>query len=322
MKDPSQQKPQLRWKNYSTEGREPSTSITIPKISNSWLRIFAVWWSQKRMQGWRGKVLLAVFPGIFVALFLNIFQPFTVNNQDGSWAFSLLIAGYGLLATLIILVTEFLIRPMSTRWLGMKEVGLTEDIFWYSWHFLTVAIGMMLYRTFICYGTVIWPPISEVLTMIYRTFMIGCIPMILMLLGKKLYRQQALIQNLDGRAFDQDKLLISGENGKEQLLLEPGQLLFIISSDNYVEVYYQQDEKYKKLILRSSLTRIQDLLVTHPRIIRCHRSFIVNLEKIVLCEARGKGLQLTLEGKENPIPVSSKYKGIVLQLVGRSNIPV
>lgn len=322
MKDQSQQKNQLHWKSYSTLGRMPSSSIPVPQSSFLEVETIISWWSRMHVDGWRGKLLLAIFPGIFVALFLNIFQPFTVNNQDGSWLFSLLIAGYGVLATLIILVTEFVIRPLIIRWLGMKEVGVWQDTFWYAWHFVTVAIGMMLYRVFLCHGVLIWPPVTEVLTMLYRTFMIGFIPMILMVLGRKLYRQRTLIQNLDSKIPVQGKVLLSGENGKEQLLLESSDLLFISSSDNYVEIHYQQKDRSKRMILRSTLTRMEALLETYPQIVRCHRSYIVNLDQITFFETKGKGLQLSLKANYESLPVSSKYKTAILQRIQRSNIPV
>ncbi|MBX2874429.1 MAG: LytTR family transcriptional regulator DNA-binding domain-containing protein [Saprospiraceae bacterium] len=271
---------------------------------------------------WRGKLLLAIFPGIFVALFLNIFQPFTVNNEDGSWVFSLLIAGYGLLATLIILLTEFAIKPLSTRWLGVKGEGFFGDIFWYVWHFVTVAIGMMLYRVFLCHGTLQWPPFTEVMTMLYRTAMIGFIPMILLILGRKVKQQSTLIQDLDRIVPVPGKILLSGENGKEQLVLESQDLLYISNSDNYVEVYYQLKGQQTRMLLRSTMTRMEALLQTQPHIIRSHRSYIVNLHQVTSFRVKGKGLQLSLRDHTLSIPVSSKYKESVLRRIRRSNVPV
>lgn len=308
--------------NYSANGTKPSSSIAVPTSSPSGLRVLNKWWSVMHDSSRRGKLLLAIFPGIFVALFLNIFQPFTVNNQDGSWGFSLWVAGYGLLATLIILMTEFVIKPLSARWFGVEEGGLWSDVFWYVWHFVTVAIGMMLYRVFLCHGMLIWPPFGEVMTMLYRTIMIGFIPLVLLILGRQVKQQKILIQKLDRRVPVPGKILLSGENGKEQLLLESKDLLYISSSDNYVEVHYQQKGQHTRMILRSTMTRMETLLQTQPQIIRSHRSYIVNLHQIASFRTKGKGLQLTFRDYNLTIPVSSKYKDLILAKVQRSNIPV
>ena len=296
--------------------------MAVPTSSSTSLGILDKWWSAMHGSSRRGKLLLAIFPGIFVALFLNIFQPFTVNNQAGSWGFSRWIAGYGLLATLIILMTEFLITPLSARWCRVKEGGLWTDVFWYVWHFVTVAIGMMLYRVFLCHGILLWPPFTEVMTMLYRTIMIGFIPMVLLILGRKVKQQETLIQNLDRRFPVQGKILLSGENGKEQLLLESKDLLYISSSDNYVEVHYQQKGQHLRMILRSTMARMETLLQTQPQIIRSHRSYIVNLHQIAAFRAKGKGLQLSFRDYNFTIPVSAKYKALILAKVQRSNVPV
>lgn len=307
---------------YATSGSKTSSSVAISGASQSSIKFPAHWWSALHVSGWKGKLLLAIFPGIFVALFLNIFQPFTVNNQDGSWVFSLMIAGYGLLATLIILVTEFMIRPLSKHWFGVKEEGVWVEVFWYFWHFVTVAIGMMLYRVFLCHGTLFWPPLAEVMTMLYRTIMIGFIPMILLLMARKVKQQRTLIQNLDHQIPVSGKILLSGENGKEQLLLNSEDLLYISSSDNYVEVHYEQKGHLRRMLLRSTMTRMEALLQTQAHIVRSHRSYIVNLHQIASLRAKGKGLQLSLRQWDHLIPVSSKYKDRVLSKIQGSNVPL
>ena len=307
---------------YAPGGSKRNSSVAVSSGPQSHFKIPGNWWSAFHFSGWKGKLMLAIFPGIFVALFLNIFQPFTVNNQDGSWIFSLMIAGYGLLATLIILLTEFVIRPMGNRWFGVKEEGVWMEVFWYFWHFVTVAIGMMLYRVFLCHGTLFWPPVAEVMTMLYRTIMIGFIPMILLMMARKVKQQNTLIQNLDHQVPVPGKILLSGENGKEQLLLKSEDLLYISSSDNYVEVYYEQKGHLRRMILRSTMTRMEALLQTQSHIVRSHRSYIVNLHQIASFRAKGKGLQLSLRQRDHLIPVSSKYKNRVLSKIQRSNVPV
>lgn len=307
---------------YASGNSKSSSSFAISRAPQGRFKIPGNWWSGFQFSGWKGKLLLAIFPGIFVALFLNIFQPFTVNNQDGSWVFSFLIAGYGLLATLIILLTEFVIRPMSNYWFGVKKEGIWMEVFWYTWHFVTVGLGMMLYRVFLCYGTLFWPPTAEVMTMLYRTLMIGFIPMILLMMARKVKQQRTLIQNLDHQVPVPGKILLSGENGKEQLLLPSEDLLYISSSDNYVEVHFEQKGHLRRMILRSTMTRMEALLQTQTHIVRSHRSYIVNLHQIASFRAKGKGLQLTLRQWDHSIPVSSKYKDRVLAKIQRSNVPV
>jgi len=267
------------------------------------------WWSNALItDGWKGKVALAVFPGIFVALFLNIFQPFTVNNADGSWRFAMAIAGYGVLSSLIILATEFVIRPLCITLFQFKRKSIWSEGGWYLWHFITVAIGMMLYREYLCYGYLNFPPAPVIFTMIYRTCMIGLIPLALLLVGQKMQRLSAYVDHLDTHWNRKGKIHLSGENGKEKLILAPDDFLFISCSDNYADIYFQKGEQVKKVMLRSSMVRLEQLIKGQSSIIRCHRSYIVNLTKVSFLEPKGKGLQLHLQGLNQTLPVSLKYR--------------
>ncbi len=271
------------------------------------------WWSHVLItEGWKGKVSLALFPGIFVALFLNIFQPFTVNNADGSWRFAIAIAGYGALSSLIILSTEFVTRPLCNSLFQWKHKSIWSEGAWYIWHFTTVGIGVMLYRDYLCYGHFTWPRLAVVFTMLYRTCMIGLIPMVLLLVGQKVQRLNAYVKHLDTSNWRRkEKIHLSGENGKEKLILAPADFLFISCSDNYADIYFQKEGQVKKVMLRSSMVRLEQLIQGQSSIIRCHRSYIVNLAKVSFLEPKGKGFQLHLQGLTRPLPVSLKYRNQV-----------
>ena len=64
-----------------------------------------------------------------------------------------------------------------------------------------------------------------------------------------------------------------------RLLVKLGNLFYIESADNYVNIYYLNKSKVSRFILRNSLKNIEESL-TEFGLIRCHRSFIVNIEKV------------------------------------------
>jgi DNA-binding LytR/AlgR family response regulator len=58
-------------------------------------------------------------------------------------------------------------------------------------------------------------------------------------------------------------------------------LLFIQAEENYVQVFHKS-EKPGRVLLRSSLTRIERQLRSfYPRLFRCHRTCIVNTAQIM-----------------------------------------
>jgi hypothetical protein len=107
-------------------------------------------------------------------------------------------------------------------------------------------------------------------------------------------------------------LTLIAENGKDKIQLTPQALCYIEADDNYVTVVYQEQGKLKKELLRSSLTKIESQIsVSHIR--RCHRSYLVNLQKVYRVSGNAQGYKLHLWQIETPLPVSRGYAKQVIQ---------
>src|SRR5690625_4913789 len=110
------------------------------------------------------------------------------------------------------------------------------------------------------------------------------------------------------------KLLLVSENNDEKLQLAPEELLFITNADNYVAVHYRINGAVKQTLLRATLKKI-DRQLDHPQVLRCHRSYIVNLTQLVNITGNASGYLLTLRGSDSEIPVSKTYAGEVMRQV-------
>jgi len=53
-------------------------------------------------------------------------------------------------------------------------------------------------------------------------------------------------------------ILFIGDNHKEQLELNPSQIDYITSQDNYFEVVWKEREKVNKKLLRGTLTKVEE----------------------------------------------------------------
>ena len=83
--------------------------------------------------------------------------------------------------------------------------------------------------------------------------------------------------------------------------------MYLESSDNYVIVYHRLNEKTEKSILRNTLKNLE-LELESFNIIRCHRSYLVNVLNIVKKERTPKGFNLYVKGFEQvAVPVSKSY---------------
>lgn len=103
------------------------------------------------------------------------------------------------------------------------------------------------------------------------------------------------------------RIVLTSESGKEQLSVQPDQLLYIESVGNYVEVHWLNLAQPQKTVLRSTLKEVADALASYPQFLRCHRAFLVNLSAVSQTEGNARGYQLTLTGSTTKIPVSRSY---------------
>jgi DNA-binding LytR/AlgR family response regulator len=81
----------------------------------------------------------------------------------------------------------------------------------------------------------------------------------------------------------------------------------IESADNYVCVYYLNGDKAKKVLVRNTLSRVAEHL-NGTRIVRCHRSYMINLDhaKILHRDKEGVFIELGIEGMPD-VPISKTY---------------
>ena len=71
-----------------------------------------------------------------------------------------------------------------------------------------------------------------------------------------------------------------------------------------------QNEKLKKTLLRGSLSRFEEQ-AHHPDVVRCHRSFVVNLRQVASVSGNAQGYKLQLQNYPSPIPVARRYGDLV-----------
>jgi len=80
-------------------------------------------------------------------------------------------------------------------------------------------------------------------------------------------------------------------------------ILFIEAMQNYVLIHSKNSNKQT---LRNTLIKLENELTPH-NIIRCHRSYLVNINAIKSVSGNAQGLKLQLKNVEQIVPVSRKY---------------
>lgn len=107
------------------------------------------------------------------------------------------------------------------------------------------------------------------------------------------------------------------EKGELKLSVKPDRLYYLEAADNYVKIHYSNGGKIERLMIRNTLKNIE-WRFRDKGLVRCHRSFIVNLNKVQVLR-RHEGDVLLDFGEERipPIPVSKGYGGKMLSQMAK-----
>ena len=103
-------------------------------------------------------------------------------------------------------------------------------------------------------------------------------------------------------------------NGNLKLSVKLDNLYYIKAEDNYINVFYQRSGTIASYLLRCKMQTIADNCVDSSSLMRCHRSYIVNIKKVSVLhnEADGFVIDFEREGLES-VPVSKTYSARVLE---------
>ncbi len=250
-----------------------------------------------------------LFAGLFVTFFLYTFQP----NFDGyPHNKFFLCCRFGI----ITIVVGFLYEVLLTY---VLKINRTDA----SWTLLKWIISMLVLIIFITIGNysfikylnqdITWH-LTGFLNMLYMTFVIGLFPTLL----SGLLIQMRAIKNNESHAKDLNThivptqnnntfLRLASSNEKQILELSNQEILYFESMQNYVAVYFYQNQQIEKELIRNTLKNIE-LQVQNSNLLRCHRSFMVNPNQVEKVEGNAQGLKLKLRHLDDvQIPVSRKY---------------
>lgn len=262
--------------------------------------------------------------GLFIFLFLYLFQPFGISEWRTPYE-TLKLLGFGAVSFAMPLLLKLACQLFfhTDRWSESWKVR--SEILMLTMVVIAVALGNMLFAYSIGLSQL---HIRTFLYALLATVLIGCFPITLSVVLK--YNRYLALNKKDAGemeaelqkqeysqnnpAPDNTQLVLTAENGKDKLGLFPDQLLYIESSDNYSLVVFMQGELKSREMMRGSLRRLEAQL-NIPYIVRCHRSFIVNLKNIAHIEGNVQGYRISFRQTDETIPVSRNYgKDILAQL--------
>jgi hypothetical protein len=256
----------------------------------------------------RARWKLVIFCGVFGCLFLNIFQPFNLTEWFVSVKTPLFIiltffsaAGMAALA-----LSQFAIRSLFK----IQYTTRGNYLLWLLVEFFLLSLAMHSVNVFFLELPFI--NLTEYLLTIKYTFGVLILPYFFAILLLYLEAQLQAVEQLTvkvNRAVTTDTVTIHDENGKAVLTLPLKNILYFKSEDNYILLYYKQDNQARKELIRTNLKKLEQEL-NFANLIRIHRSFMINTQNLLSAARTSRGYQVKMDSTEEPLPVSATYQSV------------
>ncbi|HRW95326.1 MAG TPA: LytTR family DNA-binding domain-containing protein [Bacteroidales bacterium] len=260
--------------------------------------------------------LLVVFTSVFALFFINIYKPF----ESPQW-YPITQFEYFLYSSLIIL-TGVLVVVISRiiMFYYTKKRTLTY------WEYIIWVIGeiffMSLFYTLYSYTLDEARDFMEVYrSSVINTSLILLLPYIITLLFLSWKENSHRVKLLE-KALEQGEanpqlsvgiLTFYDEKGELLLSIKKDSLLYLEAADNYVSVWYLSKNGVTKYLIRNTLRQMEERF-EHTSVVRCHRSFMVNLDQVKIAKRTRNGIVLDLGTDKVPdIPVSRTYAERIAQ---------
>ena len=203
-----------------------------------------------------------------------------------------------------------------------RRINFLIYILWVSQEILLLALVYTLMNTYLLGSEEhLW---AVYIRLLFATLFVLAIPYSLSWLWYSLKDQKKKLADLStatSQAYSAKKLInFYDETDKRRFSVNSADVLYLESTDNYVTIFYEDQGRIKKFMLRNTMKRLEKEL-EKTQIRRCHRSFMVNFENVKMVRLTGTSLYIYIETfEELKIPVSRTFAEKVHEFINTLSI--
>ncbi len=258
-------------------------------------------------------IRLILLTAFFALFFINVFQPFGSRGwyphiSDFKYIFfsSLII----LTGMLVVVVSRFIMFAYTNKY---KVIKYWQYALWVLAEIFAMSMFYSLFSKFIPEEGLnrdFWVIFKQSAV---NTSLVLLLPYaILWLYFSWRYKSNLLLKMTQDENIPiipkKNLIAFPDEKGELKITIVLENLLYIDSSENYATIHYLNKSKVSHFLIRNSLKWMEKNLTIDSPLVRCHRSYIVNLDKVKVFRKTKDGFFLELDAENtSDIPVSKTY---------------
>ncbi len=253
------------------------------------------------------KIIVILFFQVFSITFIYFYTPFDFNNVPKMNRLFLVLS-QSLWSTLILSIFYFVIPKGFNGYFKDKNRTIFREAIWIIALIVCAALG---HRTVtLLFGNIPFRTIGGAIGLVVS---ISVFPFCILLLLAINRMTKIGYQNFN---HANQLIEISSNAGNEKIKLFLKDILYIKSLDNYAEVYFKNELKIQKKLLRIPLSTLSQQLNSNY-FVRSHRSYIVNLFNLEKIEGYSNTSKIYQKGNSVGIPVSRSRRVEVINQINK-----
>nr|WP_321407325.1 LytTR family DNA-binding domain-containing protein [uncultured Carboxylicivirga sp.] len=264
-------------------------------------------------------VRLILFTAAFALVFINIYSPFGVSSWFNISKLELLFYSSLVILTgvLVVVISRIIMYQLAKR---DVKISLGKYLIWIAIEIVSMSLFYTFYELLILKDTRSFE--GAIKTSIQNTSLVLLLPYSTLWLYFSWKDNKEKLEELksetDASVEKKGMVIFNDDKGTMRLTLKLEDLLYLKGADNYVTIYYNDHHKQEKFLLRNTLKQLEESLRPHD-VIRCHRSYMINFNKVKLIERSKEGLRIRLDViPVIEIPISKTYSSEVFTLFERN----
>jgi DNA-binding LytR/AlgR family response regulator len=259
-------------------------------------------------------VSFVLFTAVFALVFINIYAPFGVDNWLDVTEFQLFFYSsiVILIGMLVIVISRVLMYFITRR----QAIHYGEYALWIFGEIVSMALVYAIIQHFFLQNNKDFMLVIR--NSIRITAFIILLPYVIFWLYLSFRDKYNRLENIENQQVTDsvhDKRDMVGfsmlpfrdEKGVLRFSLKKEDLLYLEAADNYIIIHYLDHKKEAKYMIRNTLKRIEQQFADKD-LVRCHRSFMVNIDNVNVIRKEKDGLKIRFESpSDGTVPISKTY---------------
>lgn len=273
----------------------------------------------KQMLQRRFLLRAVLFVSLFSMLFMALYQPFSNTTWFGfnTWKQAGVTVLFYMVAVPTLIVSKLLLSGIST----LHSITVKRFLLWHVAEFFVIATEYYIFT--MCFKLGLSRDLPQLLIRIpLCVALILAIPYTIVWFYAQYKAKKEELElfkvthNREIMESDHRLIQFRDSQGKHKMSLSEDSIFYIESQDNYVQIFYNLENKLSSYLLRSTTQKIEEDL-EGTSIVRCRRSFLINTSKIVRYGKDKGRFTVTLDNPSGKtITVTPAYYRTVLTRLG------